>query len=247
MNETVNLIEFIRILSKRWKTILLITLIAPLISGVITYFVLTPIYQGTTQILVNQKNSENQIDLSQLRDNVELINTYRVIIKSPAILGKVIEKLDLSQNVEQLNQRITINSQDNSQVFSLTVEDTNPSRAVEIANSVSETFQQEIQEIMNVNNVSILAEAEYKENSSPIKPNLLFNLAIAVVIGFMTGIGTALLLQLFDNTLKDEQAVMSHLGLPVLGSIQKISENNNAKDIPLQKIGGDTLESYAKK
>lgn len=243
MNETVNLIEFLMTLKKRWRVILLLTLLAPLVSGVITYFVITPIYQGTTLILVNQKNSENQIELSQLRDNVELINTYSVIIKSPVILGKVIENLGLSQNVEELNQKITIDRQDDSQVFSLTVEDSDPSRAVEIANYVSNTFQQEIKGIMNVDNVSILAKAELKENPSPVKPNLLFNLIIAVVIGFLTGIGTALLLQLLDNTLKNDQDVVTHLGLPVLGSIQKISEKNVTKKAALQKVGGETLES----
>ena len=70
----------------------------------------------------------------------------------------------------QINQKITINSHENSQVFSLTVEDSNAARAVKIANSVSETFQKEIPGIMNVDNVSILAKAEFKENPTPVKP-----------------------------------------------------------------------------
>ena len=95
------------------------TLVAALISGIFSYFILTPIYQASTQILVNQKNTENQIDITQISSNVELINTYSVIIKSPAILEKVIESLDLTQDVEQLNQNISVNSQENSQVFSV--------------------------------------------------------------------------------------------------------------------------------
>lgn len=75
-----------------------------------------------------------------------MINTYSVIIKSPAILGKVIGELDLGQSVDQLSEKITINSQENSQVFSLTVQDSNPTKAVEIANTVSETFQKEIKD-----------------------------------------------------------------------------------------------------
>ena len=43
----------------------------------------------------------------------------------------------------------------------MTVEDSNPIQAVEIANAVSETFQKEIPGIMNIDNVSILAMAEH--------------------------------------------------------------------------------------
>ena len=126
-----------------------------------------------------------------------------MIIKSPAILDKVIDDLDLTQSVDQLNQNISVNSQENSQVFSLTVTDSNASKAVEIANAVSGTFQKEIQGIMNVDNVSILAKAEVKENPTPVKPSPLLNIAIAVVVGLMAGIGLAFLLEYMDNTLKD--------------------------------------------
>ncbi len=243
MNETVNLIDLLLILKKRWKTIILLTILAPLISGAITYYLLTPVYQGTTLILVNQKNSENQIDLSQLSDNVELINTYGVIIKSPAILGKVIDNLNLTQSVDQLNSRITINSQENSQVFSLTVEDSDASRAVEIANAVSRTFQNEIEGIMRVDNVSILAEAELKENPTPVKPNMFFNVAIALIVGLMGGMGIALLIELLDTTLKDDHDVITYLGLPVLGSIQKVSKTDIAQPVVSRKVRGETFES----
>ena len=106
MEDTISLFDIFNTLKKRWKLIVLITLAAALISGTISYFVLTPVYQASTQILVNQKNTENQLDISQINSNVDLINTYSVIIKSPAILDKVIDKLDLTQNVEQLNQNI---------------------------------------------------------------------------------------------------------------------------------------------
>ena len=236
MEDTISLIDIFKTLKKRWKLIVLMTLVAALISGIFSYFVLTPIYQASTQILVNQKNTENQIDITQISSNVELINTYSVIIKSPAILEKVIESLDLTQDVGQLNQNISVNSQENSQVFSVTVTDKDAGQAVEIANTVSETFQQEIQTIMNVDNVSILAKAELKKNPIPIKPNPLLNIAIAIVVGLMLGIGLTLLLEYLDNTLKNGYDVETYLELPVLGSIQQIS-HKQAKDC-LNKTNG---------
>jgi capsular polysaccharide biosynthesis protein len=225
MEETISIQDIFKTLKKRWKLIMLLTLIAALVSGSISYFLLTPVYQSSTQILVNQKQSENQLDSTQIRSNIDMINTYGVIIKSPAILEKVIDELELDQSVDQLSQKITINSQENSQVFSLTVQDSNPAKAVEIANTVSSIFQKEIKDIMKVDNVSILAKAEVKENSTPVKPNPLLNIAIAVVVGLMAGIGLAFLLEYLDNTIKDEDDIERLLDLPLLGSIQKISQH----------------------
>lgn len=227
MEETISIKDIFKTLKKRWKLIMLLTLIAALISGTISYFFLTPVYQSSTQILVNQKQSDNQLDSTQIRSNIDMINTYSVIIKSPAILEKVIDELKLDQSVEQLSEKITINSQENSQVFSLTVQDSNPSQAVEIANTVSETFQKEIKDIMNVDNVSVLSKAEIKVNPTPVKPNPLLNIAIAIVVGLMAGIGLAFLLEFMDNTIKDEDDIERLLELPILGSIQKIKQVHN--------------------
>ncbi|MFS0603750.1 YveK family protein [Peribacillus frigoritolerans] len=225
MEETISINDIFKTLKKRWKLIMLLTLIAALISGTISYFLLTPVYESSTQILVNQKKSENQLDSNQIQSNIDMINTYSVIIKSPAILEMVIDELDLKLSVEQLSGKITINSQENSQVFSLTVQDSNPTQAVEIANTVSSTFQKEIKDIMNVDNVSILAKAEIKENPTPVKPSPLLNIAIAVVLGLMAGIGLAFLLEYMDNTIRDEKDIETLLDLPLLGSIQKISQH----------------------
>lgn len=225
MEETISIKDIFKTLKKRWKLIMLLTLIAALISGTISYFLLTPVYQSSTQILVNQKQSGNQLDSNQIRSNIDMINTYSVIIKSPAILEKVIDELELDQSVDQLSQKITINSQENSQVFSLTVQDSNPAKSVKIANTVSSIFQKEIKDIMKVDNVSILAKAEIKENPSPVKPNPLMNIAIAVMVGLMAGIGLAFLLEYLDNTIKDEDDIERLLDLPLLGSIQKISQH----------------------
>lgn len=242
---SISLVETMNKLKKRWKLILMITLAAGLISGAISYLLLTPIYQASAQILVNQKDTENQFDANLLQSNVNLINTYSVIIKSPAILEKVIDELHLKQSVEDLNKHITVDSQENSQVFSLSVENPDAAKAAEIANTVSQTFQNEIQGIMNVDNVSILAKADVNENPLSVRPNPVLNIVIAVVAGLMLGMGIALLLNLMDTTLKDDEDVAALLGVPVLGSVQKEAPNYNKEEnnLTIQKTGSESSVS----
>ena len=251
MEDTTNIKDLLKVLQKRWSLVLFLTLAAGIISSVISFYVLTPVYQASTQILVNQKKPEDQpVSATDLQTNVQLINTYSEIIKSPVILEKVIKRLDLSQSPEQLEHQITINSQENSQVFSLTVTSTSAASAAHIANTLSQTFQDEIPKIMNANNVSILSKAILSEHNTPVKPNPITNIVIAMFIGLIVGMGIAFLLEYFNNTIKKEQDIEDLIGLPVLGSISKISpkqQDKLKKSLGSKQTGSESLESQIQK
>jgi capsular polysaccharide biosynthesis protein len=225
MEETISLKELLETLKKRLLLIVSITLIAAIVSGVVSYFFLTPIYQASTQILVNQKKSEQSLySTSEVQTNLQLINTYNVIITSPVILDKVSDELDLNMTALQLKGKITVGSEKDSQVVNLSVQDSNAEVAAQIANKTAEVFKKQIANIMNVDNVSILAKADITENPAPIKPRPLLNVAIAIVVGLMAGIGIAFLLEYFNNTIKNEQDIEKILGLPILGVIATIDD-----------------------
>ncbi|WP_280157570.1 YveK family protein [Priestia aryabhattai] len=227
MEETISLRELFAVLRKRLWLIVLITIIAATVSGVISFFVLTPVYQSNTQILVNQAKSDEQLYNTQaVQTNIQLINTYNDIITSPAILDKVIKELKLDESAASLKGQIQVTSAEYSQVAQITVQDTSAKRATDIANTTAAVFQKEVPKIMNVDNVSVLSKATVGESASPIKPQPLLNIAIAVVVGLMVGIGLSFLLEYLDNTLKTEQDIENILDLPVIGVV------TNIKDVP---------------
>ncbi|WP_026568352.1 YveK family protein [Bacillus sp. UNC41MFS5] len=225
MEETISLKELLETLKKRLVLIVSITVIAAIISGVVSYYFLTPIYQASTQILVNQKKSEQSLyQTNEVQTNLQLINTYNVIITSPRILDIVSKQLNLNMTAAQLKGKITVGSEKDSQVVNLSVQDPDATVAAQIANKTAQVFSKEISSIMNVNNVTILSEAAVAENPSPIKPRPLLNVAIALVVGLMAGVGLAFLLEYFNNTIKNEQDVDKILGLPILGVIATIDD-----------------------
>jgi capsular polysaccharide biosynthesis protein len=226
MEETISLKDLFGILKKRVILILSLVLIAVILSAAVSYFYLTPIYQASTQILVNQaKNDGDGSITGDVQSNLQYINTYNVIIKSAAILKLVIDELELKETTAQLNDKIHVSSQQNSQVVNISVQDQDIESAVLIANTTAKVFQEEITKIMNVDNVSVLAEATATEGQAPIKPKPLINIAIALIIGIMTGVGLAFLLDYLDNTIKNEQEIENILGLPVLGVIASIDDS----------------------
>jgi len=248
MEETISLKELFQTLKKRMSLIFAFAAIAVIISGIVSYFMITPIYQATTQILVNQeKTDQTSYNAGDVQTNLQLINTYNEIIKSPVILEKVAQKLDVDLTAGQLNGKITVQSQNNSQVVNLSVQDPSPQLAADIANTTAETFQVEIVNLMNIDNVNIISPAKVAENQSPIKPQPLLNIAIALVVGLMAGVGIAFLLEYLDNTIKNEQDVEKALGLPVLGAITTIdssqSQRNSDRVRQHGKVRGETFGS----
>jgi capsular polysaccharide biosynthesis protein len=227
MEETISLQELFKTLKKRMGLVALITIIAITISGVVSFWILTPIYQTSTQILVTQtKQEQSQFNTQDIQANLQLINTYNQIIKSPAILAIVKEELDLERSVSALNNQVTVDSAQNSQVVNISVQDENPKMAVDLANKIATVFQSEIKILMNVDNVNILTPAEIGSNPSPVKPDPMLNMAIAAVIGLMLGVGIAFLLEYLDTTMKTEQDIEDHLELPILGLISPIPDED---------------------
>ncbi len=236
MEETISLKELFQTIKKRLWLIVLLTVLATALSGVVSYFLLTPIYQSSTQLLVNQsQNEQGTVDVNQIRSNVEIISTYNVIIKSPAILDKVSQELNGQETFSTLNSIITVGPEGNSQVLKITVQHQDPVMAATIANTTAQVFQNDVTSLMNVDNVKILSPAQVGENPSPIKPQPVLNMAIAFVVGLMAGVGLAFLLEFLDNTIKNEQDIEKLLELPVLGSITVIEDKDIQQAIRQQR------------
>ena len=229
MEETISLQELFKIMKKRIVLIISILVMSVTLAGVVSYFFLNPIYEVSTQILINEKEQEqNQFSTQDIETNLQLINTYNVIITSPFILSKVIDNLELNTTTDLLYEKIEVNSEQNSQVINVSVQDSNPIRAVNIANMTAEVLQNEIQTLMNVDNITVISPAVNKKNIKPISPNIPLNLVIAAVIGLMVGVGITFLKVYLDTTIKTEQDVNDILELSILGLVSPISQKKKA-------------------
>lgn len=224
MEEEISLVELFNVIKKRISMIVSLGLVGLIIASIFTFFIATPQYNATTQILVNRTTESTEgIQLNDINTNVQMINTYKDIIKGPVILEEVSQDLKTDLSASELAGKIEIITQDNSQVFSLTVTDENPYEAAEIANSIASTFKNEIGNIMNVDNVTIISEAV--ANTSPVSPNTPLNLIIGLLLGLMIGVGLAFVTEFLDKTVKDEKFITEQLGWTNLGKVSEMSDD----------------------
>lgn len=224
MEEEYDISELLTVLKKNIVMIISLGLLGLILSSVYTLFIVTPQYDASTQLLVNEKNSEgSSIEATDITKNLQMISTYTELIKGPAILNGVQEALETDLKTNQLADKISITSPEGALVFLVTVTDSDPYKAAEIANAVAGTFQNEIGTIMNsVDNVAITYKAI--PNVNPISPNIPLNLIIGLLVGGMFGIGISFIREFMDKTIKDSATVYQIANWNNLGEIHEISD-----------------------
>ena len=57
--QVISLSEIFEALKKRWIMIVAITLVATLISGVLSFFVIDPVYEASTKVFIGKEESDD--------------------------------------------------------------------------------------------------------------------------------------------------------------------------------------------
>ena len=140
MIETISLREIYGILKNRIRLILAITIIFMIITALISYYLITPTYQTSTQLLISQQQNEAGLDTQSIETDLQLVSTYSEIIQSPVILEQVISQLELEMSYEELQSKVSTEVAESSQLLTIVVEDADLATAVEIANRTAEVF-----------------------------------------------------------------------------------------------------------
>src|SRR5690625_4482633 len=130
MEETLNLEDILDVVKKNLIMILSLTLLFGALAAFATAFLMTPQYEANTQILVSQtQEGDASVNNQEIQANLQLINTYRDIIKSPTVLDDVITNLDLRLNSNILAEKVQVNNESQSQVVNVVVQDEQPENA----------------------------------------------------------------------------------------------------------------------
>ncbi|WP_210126366.1 Wzz/FepE/Etk N-terminal domain-containing protein [Staphylococcus sp. GDY8P85P] len=219
MENTLDLSKFMNAIKKNWKLIVLLPIILMLISLLVTVFLMKPKYEANTQVLVNQKEKNSELMAQEVQSNIQLVNTYSEILKSPRIIEDVAKK-NSKYSAEDIKGMLTVTTQAESQILNVNVKNGSKKDAEKVANDIANVFSDKMPEIMNVDNVSVLSSA--KGTASKVSPNLLLNLAIGLILGLIISLIVIVLKEMFDKRIKTEEDIEKELNIPVLGSIQKL-------------------------
>jgi len=144
--EEIDLREYINVLLKRKGIIILILLIAVITAAIVSYFVLTPIYQSSASFQVNTEYTKQPYYYPSPSTN-PYISDILILLTSDSILREAAEKINLSYDFTKMKEKVEANNIKDTNIITLTVEDKDPKIAKDLANFIVEVFIEKNQSI----------------------------------------------------------------------------------------------------
>lgn len=251
MEREINLKKIWGTIRKRIWIVIIFAFVFSIAAGVYSYKYTTPVYSSSIKIVINAAEGE--------------IGTLNQLLKEPIILNHVVNELQLQTSPESLSGQITITQVDGSKIYEISVIANDPKLAAQIADSVAKVYQREFPTLIKLTtgnevsteetrstispgNINILSEA--KENPWSTNQNHNRFIMIGFIFGIVVGLGLVFLLDSLDDTVKSHREIEQLLGIPVLGSISKISNKSTQLRRRKQQgtnLRGETLESSTSK
>lgn len=212
----IDLRDLFYLIRARIWIILLSGIIVASAAGLISSFLLTPIYTSTTKLYILSK-STTLSSLADLQIGTQLTQDYMVLVKSRPVVTKVIENLEMNMSYEEMIDIITVSNPSNTRILEITANYPDPYLAKEIVDEFATVSVTQIATIMDAEEPTIVEEGYMQPY--PSSPNKKMNVLIGGLLGIFIAGGIIVLLYLLDDTIKDADDVEKYLGLNTLALI----------------------------
>ena len=222
--QVISISEIFEALKKRWILIVSITLVATLISGVLSFFVIKPTYETSTKVFIGKEESNQEgYNTNDIQMYQKLLQTYAETIKTNEVVQAAINSTNNTDlTVPAVKGALTVTPVSDTQILQIKYQNKSPEVAKEILENVTNEFVVLAKELVPNGNVRVIEAVQLPEN--PVAPNKKMNVAIAFLLGLMVSVGLVFLIEYLDNTFKNKENLERELDIPVLGIIPLVNE-----------------------
>lgn len=214
----------------KYIVIILITVFAIIVSGLVTHFAITPKYSATVKMYVysntDRITTDSSISSQELEASQDLVNTYIYILNSNTVLNAVMDDLQLEDmSLSQLKRSISASQANKTVAFEVTVTTDNAKRSAQIANSIAKIVPSEIVRVIKAGGVEIIDYAEVP--SRPSSPNLTKNVGLAGILAFVLSFAFFFIYEIFDTTITSTRDIEGEFDIPVIGTVPNLESSSS--------------------
>lgn len=209
---------FFAVRKKIWL-ILVVGLLGACGAAGYTKFFVTPTYTSTSTMLVLTKET-TLASLADLQLGSQLTKDYTVLINSRPVLEQVIENLDLDTDYKTLRESITIDNPVDTRILTLSVVQSDPEMAKAVVDELAKVSSTYIGDKMEVTAPKIVEEGEFPVYKT--SPNMRKNVMLGFLVGAVLIAGIVVVLELLDDTVKNEDDIERYLGIPTLAVVPDV-------------------------
>lgn len=216
--------DFAHVLRSRWKTV--VGTIAVAVLCAVAYSLLaTPQYEASTRLFVSTTADGNA---TQTNDGglfaQRRVLSYTQLLVGGVLAQRTIDKLNLDMTANDLIKEITATAPTDTVLIDVTVVDSSPTRARDIANTLSDEFVSMAAALETPAgglrpNAQVTVQQRAEVPDGPVSPKRKLALAIALALGVLLGIVIAIVRDRLDRRLKTPEAVEKTTGVGVVAEI----------------------------
>lgn len=226
-------IDIIRLLKNLWHrawVIVLATVIAGGAAFAWSAYMIKPRYSSSIMMYVNTSSISvggASLSLGELNAAQSLVKTYIVILKSRTTLEKVISEAGLDYNYNQLLGMISASDVDSTEIFRITVTSGDPYEAAKIANCIAEVLPVRVADTIDGCSMRLVDGAIVE--TAKKYPSITGYTERGMLIGFALSCLILIVIDLFDDVIRDEDYIIQTYDIPVLTRVPNLLEENSSK------------------
>ncbi|GAB6168261.1 Wzz/FepE/Etk N-terminal domain-containing protein [Clostridium carnis] len=221
--QVIRIDEILEVLKKRWRFIVIVTLLATLVSATLSFFMIKPQYEASTKVFIGKEEGENQsYNQSDVLMYQKLMKTYSEAIKTRDLISNATKKAKVDLKPEEVLSNLTVVHVADTQILQIKFKSKDPKEAADLIKAITDEFINISMELVPNGNIKIIEDVTLPER--PVSPNKKMNIAIALLLGLIIGIALVFLLEFLDNTFKTKEQLERELDIPVIGVIPTIDE-----------------------
>lgn len=216
--------DYLLIVRKRWLSITLVAVLA--LAAAITVSSLTqPTYQASSQVFVSVNSGGTVSDLLQGSNySQNQVKSYTDLVTSAKVLDPVIAQFGLEKTADTLAKSVTASSPLNTVLINISVTDTVPATASDIANAIADSLGTQVAELEKPTSggVSPIKVSTVRTATVPLvpsSPKTIRNAALGLMLGLLLGFGLAVLREILDTKVRTENDVCRVTDASVIGTV----------------------------
>ena len=210
----IDLVELMYRMLEKIKWIIGAALVGMVIAGVFTKFFITPVYEATSKLYV-QEAQDKVVDLSAINLSTQLAADYVQVFNNWHVHESVKQELNLSYSYREMQRMLTINTPEKTRIIEITVTSPDPQEAYDIAMAYAKYAPIFIEAKMETSRPNIFEEARVP--TRPSSPNMTINVFIGTFLGAAAAIAVIFIQFVSDDRVRNAEMLQKRLGLATLG------------------------------
>ena len=213
----IDLLDLAYMLLDHWHYLLVCLLAGALVFNIYAFFGIAPTYQSTSKLYVVSASDDSVVNLSDLNLGTSLTADYEELMLSYPVLNRVIDKLELDMDYEELRGLYTLNNPTDTRVLQITATTTDPQLSMDLAEAMAEVSVSYLPETMSTLAPNLAQHAklpEYKAGPSYSKYTMMGGL-----LGLVLCCGVLVVRYLMDDTIHTAEDMEKYFGTAPLTTI----------------------------